>query len=398
MAFAIVGFLFVVSYAVTSDQKWPWSTNRAGTVTKITINTIANANSNVNTGVNSNVNSTPEVLPAGVKRFTSDTLGISFTYLETAKDYRATVKEIGGKVYIAVNLRSGESVTTGQWVQVMPKDAGDTLTQAIQKKFLQGYDSKKCYVEVFNRDFGSYYTGSPDTVSLATIAYPIDDPSNPLLTTHSCPADYTKTNGIGYFWMDSTHPDKLLYFSIGQYAIYGNNDQQTDWAHTVSIVATDPTVGWKTYTNMVYGYSMKYPNAYTVTEKNANNSTSNPEAITVYQGQDKGVYVNSVKVYSLTNTNTISDQFGGEGEGWYRWAINGFQNDESATARYSTNKRQESYGGKTFTVVEYDPGSSWGRAPFYYYVSGQTVFIIVDARGNQDGDVRTMLSTFTLTK
>ncbi|MBI5467296.1 MAG: hypothetical protein HY975_03765, partial [Candidatus Kerfeldbacteria bacterium] len=26
MAFAIVGFLFVVSYAITAGQKWPWST------------------------------------------------------------------------------------------------------------------------------------------------------------------------------------------------------------------------------------------------------------------------------------------------------------------------------------------------------------------------------------
>lgn len=32
MAFAIVGFLFVVNWAVTPNQKWPWSTNTASKV------------------------------------------------------------------------------------------------------------------------------------------------------------------------------------------------------------------------------------------------------------------------------------------------------------------------------------------------------------------------------
>lgn len=177
-----------------------------------------------------NTNSSPEMLPAGVERFTSDTLGITFTY-RNDDTQRATVSEQGDKAYIAVNLPPSGDITGGQWVQVFDKEAGDTLAQAIEKRFLQGYDEADCFVKSLEN------TGYPDGVSLAIISFPhTDDGVNPWWDANTCPGQYSETNGMRYFWMDAAHPDKLLYFDIGQYAIYGTDDQTTDWPRTLRIL------------------------------------------------------------------------------------------------------------------------------------------------------------------
>lgn len=153
--------------------------------------------------------------------------------------------------------------------------------------------------------------------------------------------------------------------------------------------------GLKTYTSTVYGYSLKYPSTYAVTERNTVGEMT-PAHVTFYRGQTNGVYDHSIIAYVLTADNFTGESFSGQGDDWYHWATAGFPDDHSTVADISTNKHHETYGGKTFTVVEYDPASSWGGAPFYYYVDGDVVYLVADVRGNSDSDVQTILSSLTL--
>jgi hypothetical protein len=275
MALAIVGFLVMVDYSI-SGGKWPWSADKKNKVTPTTTNTAVNVNTdtntttnvnestntntatNVNTSINTNTTTT-EVLPTNVKHFTSSKLGITFTYLTTAKDYKATVQEIGDKVYINTNVSTTNPITSGQWVQVFSKDPADTITQAITKRFLSDISTQDCFVTVQSR------TNISQTQSAAIIDWPatlIDD-DNPFGDNSKCPKEYQKTNGERYFLTDSQDPTKLLFFSIGQYAIQGWNDNyETTWQQTLRMTAFDPTADWKTYTNTELGYALKYPSTW----------------------------------------------------------------------------------------------------------------------------------------
>lgn len=46
-----------------------------------------------------------------------------------------------------------------------------------------------------------------------------------------CPQDYVRTNGISFFAMDPNHPTSFAFFSIGQYAITGDSQNNT-WQDT----------------------------------------------------------------------------------------------------------------------------------------------------------------------
>lgn len=162
--------------------------------------------------------------PVGnVKAFTSQKLGISFNYLSRNGDTR--VLESGDKVYVY----PGTEAETGQWVQVFTKDKNDTLAQAIEKRFLRDYDKKNCWVELL---------GTKESFETATIYYPPNtDPNGPWWENYkNCPANYSAANGVSYFLMDQKHPDKLLFFSIGQYPIEGSEKEDGPlWQETIKI-------------------------------------------------------------------------------------------------------------------------------------------------------------------
>lgn len=289
MAFAVVAFLFLIDTAINPDgtnqstnQQINQNTNsvactldakicpdgsavgRTGPNCEFTeCPTTTNTNSETNQSTNTNTTAT-EVLPTNVKRFTSSNLGITFTYLTTAKDYKATVQEIGDKVYINTNVSTTNPITNGQWVQVFSKDSSDTLTQAITKRFLSGISTKDCFVTVQSR------TNISKTQSAAIIDWPaalIDD-THPFGDNSKCPKEYQKTNGERYLLTDSQDPTKLLFFSIGQYAIQGWNDNyETTWQQTLRITEANPTAGWKTYTNSTYRYSFKYPPPWVIRDE-----------------------------------------------------------------------------------------------------------------------------------
>jgi putative hemolysin len=49
----------------------------------------------------------------------------------------------------------------------------------------------------------------------------------------TCPQPYTVVGGIGYFQSDPLHPDRILFLSIGQYAILAVDDQP--WQETIKL-------------------------------------------------------------------------------------------------------------------------------------------------------------------
>jgi hypothetical protein len=172
--------------------------------------------------------------------YISDKLGISFDYLPDQDgdgQPDTAVAEADDKLYVYYSAAAPEN---GQWVQKFTKNPNDTLVQAIQKQFLQNYSSKDCYAI----DFVDFYTSMnfepptiPDNISEAIIAYPKPtDPNAPFFENSSkCPATYSFTNGLSYFYMDKNHPDKYYFFSIGQYAIIADLNGPKAWQDTVLV-------------------------------------------------------------------------------------------------------------------------------------------------------------------
>lgn len=204
---------------------------------------------------NESTNTSP-VYPETVKLFSSTNLGIQF-YYNTAQPEETAVKQIGDTVYVYPSTYADPK--NGQFVQVFTKDASDTLAQAITKRFLSGISTKDCFITPLA--LGDVNLTS--TQSAAIIDWPsslIDD-NNPFGDNSKCPKAYQKTNGQRYFLTDSQAPTKLLFFSIGQYAITVDNVHT--WQSTLRFIS--PTADWKTYTNTTVGYQIQYPSTWKVT-------------------------------------------------------------------------------------------------------------------------------------
>jgi hypothetical protein len=167
------------------------------------------------------------------KIFTSTALGISFNYLPIQDNTKITVKEMKDKVCITYDSNDADC-SKGQWVQTFNKNANDSLSEAIKKQFLSSYSPNDCFVSTDSLDNNK--NSYPETYETAVISFPkTDDADGPWWkNAEKCPAHYTTTNGIAFFLEDKTHPDKLLFFNIGQYAITSAESGKS-WYQTVSI-------------------------------------------------------------------------------------------------------------------------------------------------------------------
>lgn len=164
---------------------------------------------------NLSITAAPEVKNyPGTKEFISQKLKIAFNYLPEVNGVKFQVKEVENKVYIGM---STTKIEDGQFVEVFQKDPQDSLKDAIKKRFLAGKSETDCFVIDSPMKFNNY----PSTYQALEISFP--KPTNNdepwFASTGKCFADYAQTNGIRYFLGDSQHPDKLLFFSIGQYGI-----------------------------------------------------------------------------------------------------------------------------------------------------------------------------------
>jgi len=169
---------------------------------------------------------TPVPQADGTETFISTTLGIQFSYLKEQPYNAGSIQtaEVGNKVYVYPSSFNQED---GQSVEVFQKQADETIQDAIQKQFLQGKEQGKCFVTI---------TETSGTISKAIIDFPTaqDEGMDTMYEkTTYCSEDYAKTNGIRYFWYDSSHPTTFLFFSIGQYGITAAGDKP--WQDTIEV-------------------------------------------------------------------------------------------------------------------------------------------------------------------
>lgn len=179
-------------------------------------------------------------------KYVSKTLGISFEYLPTQSyDAKTYIKEVGNKIYVyAVGNAYGNTdpnrYEDGQFVEVFSKDKNKSLKEALQDRFLTGAYAQYCQVDEDTIGFGNKST--PKTYVKANINLKnrenvsnVDDLYEKL---KNCPDPYTQRNGVSYFLADTEHPDKFLFFSIGQYQIDASKegDGSLGWQDTIEFL------------------------------------------------------------------------------------------------------------------------------------------------------------------
>lgn len=153
------------------------------------------------------------------KTFSSIDLGISFNYLEMQNGEKFADKAVGSKVYV---YQTKFPVEQGQYVEVFPKNAADDLKTAIEKKFLANYSKTDCFVIVGKNPVAKQTVPATFVFAQITIPTSPNDGMEELSAKwQKCPTPYTATNGLAYFLMNLAHPDKFVFFSIGQYSIDG---------------------------------------------------------------------------------------------------------------------------------------------------------------------------------
>lgn len=93
-----------------------------------------------------------------------------------------------------------------------------------------------------------------------------------------------------------------------------NADFTTNTNSSINTNSSDPTAGWKTYTNATYGYSIKYPAAWMVTELSnvvqVSDSSDNNQAVLICPdntGTDCPP-TQDAQYISTSSTGTLSDR------------------------------------------------------------------------------------------
>lgn len=174
----------------------------------------------------------PTPRPAEKVTFSSSSLGIAFDYAPTLGGDTLATQVEGDKVYV---YDTRLPYAQGEYVEVFTKDPQQSIQQAIAQIILHGYNPDNCSLGAVH-GAGTYY---PPSYQIASIQYN-DSSSNPQdgwppQDPSVCPAQYTTTAGVSYFLMDTSHPSKLLFFSIGQTPISASSDptDQMAWQDTV---------------------------------------------------------------------------------------------------------------------------------------------------------------------
>lgn len=147
-------------------------------------------------------------------RFYSTDLGIIFDTAKTLPATTATIqtKVVGSRVYI---YGSTTQYTTGQYIDVLSKVSTDDVATAAQKIAGTDPNFKNCTFTITSQ------TTYPPSYQMAQ---------------PTCPA--APGAGLSYFLADSEYPTRLLFVSIGQYAMPASSNPQTKWQDTIRFIPT----------------------------------------------------------------------------------------------------------------------------------------------------------------
>ena len=172
-----------------------------------------------------------------IKTFTSQKLGVTFNYQEkyVGSDETVSTKEIGNRVYVYSSAIGQPD--QGQYVEVFNKNPQQSFEDAIKGTILQGYSESDCLIQISNSNpTGSKYQ-LPTNYEIARIDVPHSGTEDMEIIGQKfakCPRTYASSGGLAYFLFDSTHPDKYVFFSIGQYAL--NAGDNITWEDTFRFI------------------------------------------------------------------------------------------------------------------------------------------------------------------
>lgn len=184
--------------------------------------------------------SAPSTAIGSVKTFTSNTLGISFDYVSSIGNVKVLIKEDDSskKIYVYPENSFGSA----QYVEVMSKDPSDSILNAINKNILNGYSPSECQASIAGRSSNPQLVNDPASYTFAVLHFPSDKRQGLIgdsmhFGPGRCPDAYTGVESTAYFFMDTNHPDKLLYLSLGQYNTPGSAENSSvNWQDTIKFL------------------------------------------------------------------------------------------------------------------------------------------------------------------
>lgn len=166
----------------------------------------------------------------GAATYTSPALGVSFSYLPDQNGQTVGVLEQGDRIYV---YPANMEPAAGQWVQVFPKQPEESLADAIRRVIMPGHPEADCQVTAMAELPGAsgMQPASFEYAAITVRRAAGEDEAAVLPRWQTCPQPYTVVGGIGYFQADAAHPDRFVFFSIGQYAILAGPD--LPWQETI---------------------------------------------------------------------------------------------------------------------------------------------------------------------
>jgi len=178
-------------------------------------------------------------LTSTAKLYTSNNLGITFTYeSQPAEMFEVTVTERDNKIYL--HGARGEQPEQGKLIEVFSKDPNSSLNEALKNQFLKNLSEQDCFVESIPH---LAEDPRPDNYQFAEIAYPPpSDPNQPFWqNAEKCPMQYSRTNAVQYFMYNPDIPNKFVFLRLGQDSITNDGranidpDQRYDWSASIRI-------------------------------------------------------------------------------------------------------------------------------------------------------------------
>ncbi|MBI5466678.1 MAG: hypothetical protein HY975_00475 [Candidatus Kerfeldbacteria bacterium] len=343
MAFAIVGFLFIVSYAITPDQRWPWSTNTEAVNGNVALQLNGPANSNTAIATNSATNT-------------------------NTSNKRISVENNCGPL---------TDFSNQPWAQSLDAQYNDVFVtyQGISERTVwSGESSTGCLLEkqqvfVFIPEFFEFGCGFILKYDIAKNLFsrtPVEQPTACADTFVSLTDEYVEySGGIGDGGTGTT-------FS-GKYYFLDN--------HLLAL----PTASWKTYTNSANHFTIKYPSNYS--------QTVNGSTIQFQKNgdlEDIGYHLITVSVFAGANQNINSSQ------DLYTWAKNGFSKTAPIVV-YHNNPRTVKLGENTFVATDGDQGSS--GIPEYFILRQGVLYELTDLHPSaMTSDNQSIIATLQFTQ
>lgn len=165
------------------------------------------------------------------KVYISDALGVGFSYEPISTDLLSHVKvsEIGSKIFV---YHENDTPEQGQSIEVFEKDPNISFQQALENKFLTGFDPKNCFIKIYENSAEQNHLLA-NYVQAGISFPPSTDPNEPgWINNEKCPANYSETNDIRYFLYNKDVPGKYVFIKVGQDSI------------TTDGTPADPTTGF----------------------------------------------------------------------------------------------------------------------------------------------------------